>query len=84
MPKIPTEKSELVNFDDLKPQDCFLYQGKLWMISGDRNDQVSFCLSNGETDCDFCERGQTLLPVNVEIKWSRPKVTKKNKFKVRK
>jgi len=70
-PALPKEKSGLVSFKDLKPQDCFLYQGKLWMVT--KANEEALCLLDGDFVGGFYNDGEAFLPVDVEIKWSRPK-----------
>jgi len=82
-PKVPTGRSEFVGFDDLERGECFIADGELWMVT-DYSDQVAICLATGELLPDFCDFSRNLLLVDVEIKWSYPKVTKKNKSKTRK
>jgi len=79
-PKIPTGRSEFVGFDDLKPGECFIVDGELWMVT-DYGDPVAVSLVTGKLKTECCDFFQSLLPVDVKIKWRRPKVTKKSESK---
>lgn len=64
--------NEFVNFADLKPNDCFLLNNELWMK--EEEDQYATNLCTGGIRNNLC--GTMVLPVDVEIKWTK-KVAKK-------
>jgi len=74
-PKLKPDVSQ-VDFEELNPRDCFIMDGGLWMKHDRSDNQDAFCLSNGDNDFNLC--GTMVIPVNVEIKWSKPK-PKRNK-----
>ena len=58
-----------VNFSKLKPTECFLMNGSLWMKVGNSYSQNAFDLATGQTERNLC--GRMVVPVKIEIKWEK-------------
>lgn len=73
MPKITPKLSPDVGIDfaDIGDGDCFLLRNDLWQKSEEVGDQSAQCLSDGEMETELC--GTTVIPVDVEIKWTKQK-----------
>ncbi len=72
MPKItPKLKREVgVDFEILAGKDCFLWKGDLW-FKIDKGNQDAFSLSDGSYRSELY--GTMVIPVNVQIKWTKKK-----------
>ncbi len=72
MPKItPKLKREAgVVFEDLAGKSCFLWKDDLW-LKIDGESQNAFSLSDGSYRSEL--RGTVVIPVEVEIKWTKKK-----------
>jgi hypothetical protein len=70
-PAIP--KAKVVRhpvFEDLKAGEKFLMGGKLY-VKDNSEDQIGINLLTGEIEHELC--GTEVIPVNVEIKWTKRK-----------
>ena len=68
----------LVKYVTIKDEDWFIYEGDLYLAYADSE---AFCVSNFDDHKDIDEFG-LVLPVNVEIKWTR--LGKQKSVKLRK
>ena len=78
-PKMKSKKNECVSYEDLKPGDGFICDGALFVVSDDYDERLAMRFGTQRayslTECveyeGMCAMGQTLLPVDIEIKWTK-------------
>ncbi|HDY67358.1 MAG TPA: hypothetical protein ENH85_06190 [Candidatus Scalindua sp.] len=63
------KETEYVDYEELAEGDCYLWNGDLWIKTNE--DQIGTSLSNGTFEDNLC--GTMVIPVNIEIKWSKKK-----------